>query len=129
MSASNRLILLARDPQNPLVWSPACVPQGFTPEHLRLVSHHTQTPDFDETEQRKIIRPDIWIFSESRIGWSGDPGIEVVNVPPNTPIIETLDGRYFAVYEPEPLLLEFFYGPAPVMPEVKSKEQNELPSI
>ncbi len=126
---TNQLVPLARSPSNPLQWEPACVPQGFTPEHLRLVSHSTQEPIWDEIENRAIIRPDIWIFSESRIGWSGDPGIEVIGVPPNSPIIETLDGRYFAVYEPEPLLLEFFYGPAPVMPEVKSKEQNELPSI
>ena len=99
----------------------ACVPQGFTPEHLRLVSHNPRPPIWDEIEQRKIIRPDIWIFSESALAGPAILGIEVVGVPPNSPIIETLDGRYFAVYEPEPLLLEFFYGPAPVMPEMKSK--------
>jgi hypothetical protein len=104
-----------------------CVPPGFKYQFLQLVSHPDQSPTH-APDGRKYVRPLIWVFSGERCGWGFNREIVVVEVPPNTPALETLEGDLYAVYAPDVHLLAWWLAqdlPVINTPESRMPYEND----
>ena len=99
----NDLIPIARDPGNPLLYSPCTVPPGYKYQHLQLVSLETAEPLWDETEGRKIVRPTIHLFSEERCGFLMRPDLKYRMVLGfhEFPIVMTPKEELYLVADPD----------------------------